>query len=51
MKDFIESLFGAIAIAALVYAFCKFTPDQLSGETDHTVDRCEAVGEVYAPAK
>ena len=60
MKDNIKELFGSIAFCALVWlmlwAYCKATPNQLSGEADWTEESIEAIedgerGECAAPAK
>lgn len=45
---------GSVALIALVvflmWAYCKVTPDQLSGEADLSVQACENAGVEYAPA-
>ena len=60
MKDNIKELFGSIAFCALVWlmlwAYCKATPNQLSGEADWTEEAIELIddgerGECAAPAK
>jgi len=37
-------------VVFLMWAYCKVTPDQLSGEADWSVKDCEDAGEVYSPA-
>ena len=37
-------------VVLLVWAYCKVTPDQLSGEADWSVKACEDAGVEYAPA-
>lgn len=58
MKDNIKELFGSIAFCALVWlmlwAYCKATPNQLSGEADWNEAAIEAIddgerGECAAP--
>ena len=60
MKDNIKELIGSIAFCALVWlmlwAYCKATPNQLSGEADWTEEAIELIedgerGECAAPAK
>ena len=37
-------------VVSLVWAYCKVTPDQLSGEADLSVQACEDAGVEYAHA-
>ena len=52
-EDVREAVCGLLFVAAmafLAWAYCKVTPDQLSGEADRHYQACEDAGVEYAPA-
>lgn len=48
--DFIGGCAFIALVVFLMWAYCKVTPDQLSGEADLSVQACEDAGVEYAPA-
>lgn len=45
-KEFVESVGFCVMAVALLWLYCKVTPDQLSGESDWTAEAlgiCEAI--------
>ena len=48
--DFLGGCAFIALVVFLMWAYCKVTPDQLSGEADLSVQACEDAGVEYAPA-
>lgn len=48
--EFIGTAAFLALVVFLMWAYCKVTPDQLSGEADLSVQACDDAGVEYAPA-